>query len=241
MIVGVAAAAVIAVSSGAYFVLRPAPALQVQALAAAEVATAQAPLLSDPSDSAKLIVNLKKGDVVNVIRPPRSRTQEWTEVQFIAGTRTYPAGAMKTSDLTNWNSTKPDIALYLTEMYAPADGAGESELREYQQKLSAFLQRFQGVAEQSQAQAELDKTNAALARLAAPASAEVPSKPAPAPSGSPLELAPALARAQQLWETGQYDAAERLLNRMLQQKPDLSDAKQLLDRVHKARRLEGGK
>ena len=108
----------------------------------AQVAAAQAALRQAPSDSSDLVVTLKKGDTVNVIRPPRSRSQEWTEVQYVAGKTVSPAGAMHTADLTNWSSAKPDIALYFIEMYAPGPDAGETELRQYAQNLR-FYPAFQ--------------------------------------------------------------------------------------------------
>jgi uncharacterized protein YgiM (DUF1202 family) len=131
----------------------------------AQVAAAQAPLRQAPSDSADLLVTLKKGETVNVIRPPRSRSQEWTEVQYASGKTVTAAGAMHTADLTSWSSTKPDTALYFIQMYAPGPDAGETELRQYAQNLSSFIQHFSGTPQQAEAKAELDKVDAALARL----------------------------------------------------------------------------
>src|SRR5579885_2538152 len=238
LIGGIVIAALAVIAAGVFFILRPSPAVAVPAAATAEIAVERAAILREPSDSAKVVVNLKKGDTVNVLQPPRSLTQEWTAVQYIAGKKIYPAGAIRTSALTNWNSDKSDVALRLLEMQAPGAGAGEEEWRAYQQKLSAFIERFAGAPELAQAQADLNQAAGALANLSPPAAeAAAPAKPAsPAPAEDPAAM---LARAQSFWENGQYDPAERLLRRLLQIKPDFSAAKQLLDKVQKARKLEG--
>jgi hypothetical protein len=213
----------------------------VPAAGTAQVAAAQAPVYQTPSDSAPILVTLKKGDVVNVIRPPRSRSQEWTEVQYVAGKTPSAAGAMHTTDLTSWSSSKPDVALYFIEMYAPGPGAGDAELRQYAQNLSAFIQHFSGTPQQNDAKAELDKTNAALAHATAPGQGKNPATAAPKPPTPPFDAEGELQRAEKLWENGDYAAAERSLRRILQQKPDFSAARMLLDKVQKARKLEGGK
>jgi eukaryotic-like serine/threonine-protein kinase len=221
------------------------------ALATARVAAAQTDIRRDPSDSADVVATLKKGDPVNVIRPPRSRSQEWTEVQYVAGKTVSRAGAMHTADLDHWSSTKPDIALYLVEMYAPGPGAGDAELREYAQKLSTFLKQFSGTPQQAEARAELDKINAALDRTAAPPPPPTRTKPLSAPSSAapapPPKSEPAfnaddeLKRAAQAWEKGDYDQAERILKHILQQRPDLASARIMLQRVQRAKLLEGAR
>jgi len=207
----------------------------VPAAGTAQIGAEQALVRQSPSDSADIVVTLKKGDTVNVIRPPRSRSQEWTEVQYVAGKTPSAAGAIHTADLTNWSSSKPDIALYFIEMYAPGPGAGEAELRQYAQNLSAFIQHFSGSPQQNDAKAELDKTNAALAQFTTAGKGAAPAKPAAAPFDSEAELK----RAEKAWENGDYDSAERLLRRILQQKPDFPAARMLLDKVQKAKQLEG--
>ena len=234
-------AALLVIAAGVFFILRPSPAVAVPASAMAEIASDQAAILSDPSDSANVIVNLKKGDAVNVIQPPRSLTQEWTAVQYINGKHIYPSGAVKTSALANWSSNKSEVAFQLVEMQAPPAGGGEAEWRAYQQKLSVFIDRFPGTPELAQAQIDLNQATAALRHLSQPAPTPAPetlAKPAPAPAEDP---AATLARAQSLWEKGQYDASERLLRRLLQANPDLPGAKPLLDKVQQARKLESGK
>ena len=238
-IVAAAAAALIVIAVVLWAVTRGSKETVVQAAGTAQVAAAQAPLRKEPSDSADLLVTLKKGDIVNVIRPPRSRSQEWTEVQYVSSQNVSSAGAMHTTDLTNWTSAKPDVAFYFLEMYAPAPSAGESELRQYAQNLTAFIQHFTGAAQINDAKAELDKTNAAIARLATPAAGNTPAphKAAAPPFDSETELA----RAEKAWENGDYTQAERTLRRILQQRPDFPAASGLLDKVVKAKQLESGK
>jgi len=238
LIAVVIAVALVAVAAGVFFILRPSAAVALPAAATAEIASDQAAVLSDPSESARVIVNLKRGEVVKVIQPPRSLTQEWTEVQYSAGNHIYPAGAIKTSNLANWSSNKSDVAFQLVEMQAPGADAGEAEWRAYQQKLSAFVEHFPGAPELVQAQTDLNQATAALTRLSQPAAA--PENAAKAvPPVSDADPAALLARAQSFWENGQYNDAERLLRRVLELKPDLAGARQLLNKVVKARQLEG--
>jgi serine/threonine protein kinase len=257
-----AAVAVIGLILAVFFLLRPANIARVPALATGQVIVDQANVMSDPSDSANVIVTVKKGVPINVIRPPRSRNQEWTEVQVVAGAHVYPAGAVRTAQLGNWTSPKSDIALFLIEMFAPPDGASDADLREYSQKLQIFLQTFGGTPEAAQARSDLDRTFQALSHTAAPVPPAPESAPAPAPvppharasaPAAPHPAAPArtaqpdsdpaasVAQAQRSWETGDYAQAERILHRVLQQRPDFAQAKQLLDRVERAKKLEGGK
>lgn len=255
-----AAAAVIGMILAVFFLLRPANVARVPALATAQVAVAQADVMSDPSDSAHVIVSVKRGDTINVIRPPRSRNQDWTEVQVIAGNRVYPAGAIRTEQLGNWTSPKSDIALYLIEMFAPTAAASDNDLRDYSQKLQIFLQNFGGAPEATQARADLDRTfqtlthnelpNAAASESAPaaanPASAHTPAHGRPShaeppvrPAATEADPAANVAQARKYWENGEYSNAERLLRKVLQQRPDYAEAKQLLDRVEQAKKLEG--
>jgi hypothetical protein len=240
LIAGGAGLAVILIAVIIWAATRGGSVAVVPAAGTAQIAAAQAAVRESPSDSAAVLVTLKKGDSVNVIRPPRSRSQEWTEVQYVGGKSPTAAGAIHTTDLTNWSSSKPDVALYFIEMYAPGPGAGESELRSYAQNLSSYIQHFSGTPQQNDARAELDKTNAALQHLAAPAQtpgkAAAPAKPAP-----PFDAEAELARAEKSWENGDYNSAERTLRRILQQKPDFPAARMMLDKVQKAKQLEGTK
>jgi hypothetical protein len=256
-----AAVAVICMILAVFFLLRPANVARVPALATAQVAVAQADVMSDPSDSARVVVSVKRGDSVNVIRPPRSRNQDWTEVQVIAGNHVYPAGAIRTEQLGNWTSPKSDIALYLIEMFAPSAGASDNDLRDYSQKLQIFLQNFGGTPEAAQARSDLDRTfqtlthnelpgatagTASAPAAAIPAPAPVPAharashaEPPVRPAAAEADPAVSVAQARKYWENGEYNNAERLLRRVLQQRPDYAQAQQLLDRVEQAKKLEG--
>ena len=258
-----AAVVIIGVAVAVYALTHRGNAARVPALATAEIAVTEARLYSAPSESSDILVTLKRGDRLNVTRVPTSQDQEWTQVQY-AGAKVYPAGAMRTTDLGNWSSDRPDTALYLLQTFAPAAGAGPTELEEQARRLSQFLQRFPNSAQRAEAQSELDATNADLARLrgqtpspaASPATsaAALPSQTPPAAAAvSPPTTPPANAsaepkvspeagvkRATAFWEQGEYARAERLLKRVLQADPNYAPAKQLLGRVQKAQQLEGG-
>jgi hypothetical protein len=217
-------------------------AARVPADATAQVAATQSSIFESPSEEAALVVTVKKGDQVNVIRPPRSRSQEWTEVQFVSGKKVFPSGAMHTADLANWTGAKPDVALALLQMFAPGDDASESDLRTYAQNLSGYMQHFGNSAQRADAQAELDRTNAALARLgAAPPPAP---KPGSAPSAKPapaFDVQTAMAKARLAWEDGEYAQAEAQLRRVLQVRPNYAEARELLERVQRAKQLESAR
>jgi len=177
------AVAIFIAALAVWFALEPKEKVTPQPnVATARVTADESAILTDPLDSDTVVVKLKKGDKVNVLRAPHSATQDWTQVQYIAPGRVYPAGVMNTADLGNWSSSDPDVALLLVEMYAPAEGAEETELRQYAQRLSAFIQiqRFAGTPQQARAQAELDKINASLQGLGA----GTPDAPARSPSPS---------------------------------------------------------
>jgi serine/threonine-protein kinase len=190
--------------AGAWFYLRPKPVEKLPATATAQIGPEHASIYKAP-DYSDVVVTLRQGDTVNVIHPPQSKTQEWTEVQFV-GEKPLPAGRIHTADLTNWTSTQPVTALFLLELFAPPEGSNEAALRQYAQSLTAFLQRFAGTPQESDARTELDRVNNAIARLTAPPPATDPAaatpenpdaqaKPAPGqpipPTGQPQPANPA--------------------------------------------------
>jgi serine/threonine protein kinase len=261
VLIAVVIAAAVVIIGGAvavYALTHRGNAARVPAVATAEIAVTEARLYSAPSEASDILVTLKRGDRLNVTRVPSSRDQEWTQVQY-AGTKIYPAGAMRTADLGNWSSDHPDTALYLLQTFAPAAGAGPAELQEHARRLSDFLQRFPNAPQRAEAQAELDATNANLAKLqgqtpapaAAPgatpaqnppaaAAANPPATPVNPPAEAKVSPEAAVKRATSYWEQGEYAKAERLLKRVLQADPNYAPAKQLLGRVQKAQQLEGG-
>ncbi len=68
------------------------------------------------------------------------------------------------------------------------------------------------------------------------------SKPAAteaAPARRPVDVERAIKSAENFWENGDYDPAERLLKRVLTDQPDNQRARALLERVQRAKRAEG--
>lgn len=308
VIIAVAAVVLIGIAFGAYEMMANKSADLLPALASADVTASQARIYAGPSDSDNVVATVHKGDHVNVLHPPRSNAQEWTEVQYVSGKRVYPSGAMKTANLGNWSSTKPDIALFLLQTFGPGDGAAEADLRHQLSRLNDFVQKFAGSPQEPEARVEIARVNLRLARAAAnagqpnaefiqaagqsldaagsrpdlqaaidqirqdlaslqggeaakPAVAKTPvTKPGtPAVAAPPggqtaaqsgasatatatqAQISPesAVKRAQAYWAQGNYDQAERLLKRVLKDKPGYQPAIDLLNKVEKAKQLEG--
>ena len=167
LIVGaIAAVLIIAGGIAAYVFLGAKKVTVLPSVATAEVA-GDGRLFSSPLDSASVVVTVRKGDKVNVIRPPRSRAQEWVEVQYVSGAGAYPAGAMRTANLTNWQSAKPDVQLSLLETFGPGEGATEAELRAQLARYSDLTARIAGTPEEARARLDMARLNIQLARLEA--------------------------------------------------------------------------
>ena len=79
-----------ALAAGGWFYLQRRTVEQLPAQATAQIGPAQASIFKGP-DFRDVIVTLRQGDTVNVIRPPKSKTDEWTEVQFV-GEKPLPRG-----------------------------------------------------------------------------------------------------------------------------------------------------
>jgi serine/threonine protein kinase len=272
-----AIAAVLILVGGLVFYLmkRPGNAERVTPVATAET-SADAPVFTAPTASS-IVATVPRGAKINIIRVPRSRAQEWVEVQYISGATVYPAGAMRAVNLVNWSSTKSDVDYALLQTFAPADGAGEAELRLQLRKLNDFIARFPGSAEEASARIDSARLSIALARQEVAAgqpngpeitgatqnldavqnhpdlagvvqqlrqdlqAVQKGAKPtaASASPAPPLDVERALRSAENFWEDGDYDPAERLLKRVLEQQPDNQRARALLGRVQRAKRAEG--
>jgi tetratricopeptide (TPR) repeat protein len=274
----VVAALILAGGIAAYMLLGSKRVVVLPSVATAEVA-GDGRIFSVPLDSADVVATVRKGDKVNVIRAPRSRAQEWVEVQYVSGANVFSAGAMRTVNLTNWESTKPDVELSLLQIFGPGEGATETELRAQIARYSDFVTRIAGSAQEARARLDMARLNIQLARLEAAAgrpngpeitaaardlgaiqnNAELagavqhlrtelqtleaaaphsPSSPSPA-APPPLNAAAATKRAEGYWEDGEYDQAERLLRRVLREQPGYDAARVLLDKVQRAKQLEG--
>ncbi len=274
LLIGAVLASLIVAAAG-FFLTRSHSAPAMAAVATAET-SADSPVFAAPAAS-RIIVTAPRGARINILRAPRSRAQEWVEVQYASGGTVYPPGAMKTANLTNWSSPKPDVQYALLQAFAPAEGAGEAELRQHLSRLNDFIARFPSSAQESAARLDFARLSIALARLEVaagePDGAEIAaaarnlealqdrtdvagtvqqlkqdlealqsgSKAAPpaATQARPAaDVERAIRNAENFWEDGDYDPAERLLKRVLKDEPDNQRARSLLQRVQRAKRAE---
>ncbi|HYM12738.1 MAG TPA: SH3 domain-containing protein, partial [Bryobacterales bacterium] len=112
------------------------------AAGSAEVVAFSSRVLASSNPGAKEIASLKRGARVNILRLPDARDQQWVEVQYGAGAKAYTPGFVPVADLGNWSSDKPDTALYLLQLFSPADSAPEAEIQAHLERLDAFVSRF---------------------------------------------------------------------------------------------------
>jgi hypothetical protein len=271
-----AIAALLIIAAGVFFFLTRSHSAPAMAAVGTAETSADSPVFAAPAAS-RIIATAPRGAKVNILRAPRSRAQEWVEVQYASGGTVYPPGAMKTANLTNWFSPKPDVQYALLQAFAPADGAGEGELRQHLSRLNDFIARFPGSAQESAARLDFARLSIALARLEVaagePDGAEIagaarnldavqnradlagtvqqlkqeleglqsgsrPEPPGATPSRAAVDIEQAIKNAENFWENGDYDPAERLLKRVLKDQPDNQRARSLLQRVQRAKRAE---
>ncbi len=169
MILGVGAVAVVLIlAAGAYLLLvrGGSRARLLPSVATAQVVANSAAILASPTAGEAVIVEARRGETLDVLRAPRSSTQEWVEVQYAPGGKVYPRGYAKMSDLGEWNSDKAPVALGLLRAFAPSAGASEAEIEQILAKLNAFVTRFAGAREEADAHLDIARWNVELARLA---------------------------------------------------------------------------
>jgi hypothetical protein len=172
LILGVAAVVVLLIlGAGAYLLLvnRPPKVVAEPFVATARVSAGQTDIVSSPGSAAPTIATAHRGDLLHVLRAPRASTQLMTEVQLVSDAKTLPRGFARTSDLGDWSSTKADVSFGLLRAFAPAPGATESEIQDILAKLDAFVKRFPGTPEASEAHLDMARWNVELARSAAAA------------------------------------------------------------------------
>jgi hypothetical protein len=161
----VAAVVLLAIAAAAvFFILRKKPAELMPALATAKVQAAQAPLFSEPGASSPA-ETLVRGEQVNVLKIPRGKSQEWTEVQHVAQGAPQSPGYMRTADLGGWLANEPELAWDLVQMFAPGDSPPEEEAKQYEASIASFLERF-GRSPQA-GLAHLESARSMIARLRA--------------------------------------------------------------------------
>jgi serine/threonine protein kinase len=94
------------------------------AVAVARVNARNAAIHEGRLESSKTLVAVQAGDQVRVLKAPVSLDQEWVQVQYVSPKqRAFRPGYMHTSDLDDWDSQNPDIALSLIRIFR-ADRAG---------------------------------------------------------------------------------------------------------------------
>jgi len=166
-IIGAAAIALLVVAGAIALQIagsRSAPLSSAQA--SALVVSSEARLLSAADLGARPILTLRRGDRVNVLRAPDSRQQEWVEVQRVAAGRASRPGYLKSSEVGDWQSENPEVAIRLLKLFAPGPGAGEAEIRRHLEKMTAFLGLHAISPQGPEANLETANLNVALARLA---------------------------------------------------------------------------
>ncbi len=169
MILGVGAVAVVLIlAAGAYLLVGRGGSntRRMPSVATAQVVANSAAILASPTQGEAAIVEARRGETVNVLRAPRSSTQEWVEVQYTPAGKVYPKGYAKMSDLGEWNSDKAPVALGLLRAFAPSAGASEAEIQQILSKLNAFVTRFAGTPQEADARLDIARWNVELARLA---------------------------------------------------------------------------
>ena len=154
---------VAAVAGAIAFQIKP-PVHARPAVAAAEVVSSESRVFAAADRNAKVLVSLKRGERLGVLRLPRARDEEWIEVQFVAGKKAFPPGVLKTAELGNWSSSNPEAALYLLKLFGPGEPANEDEIKDQLGKLAAFTARFGITPQGPPANLEIARLNLALAR-----------------------------------------------------------------------------
>lgn len=95
------------------------PPHSMPAVALATVLPAEAFLFLSPDSSRSPIASVHHGDSLNVLRPPRYREQQWTEVQQVSATHVSSIVFIRTANLGNWSSSDPAVEQHLQELFDP--------------------------------------------------------------------------------------------------------------------------
>ena len=208
----------------------------------ARVASARAAILAAPNLSGKHLMELKKGERVNVLSYPSARPPVWIEVQFAGREQPSPPGYMAASDLNAWSS------IAFVEAYDPGDSASPERRRGYIARLEEYV---------DSAGSSLDRDRALLDLATQRAKSDGPPQTAPAPAPTqpaaetkPPEPAPAanapytpdldFRRATAAWQNGEYARAKRALGRILKANPNDAEARKMLQKVQAAEQVDPG-
>jgi hypothetical protein len=93
------------------------PPPRMRSVALARVVPTEAFLFTSPDSSHSPAATVHQGDSLNVLRTPRFREQQWTEVQQVSGVRLSPILFIRTANLGNWSSSDPAVEQKLQEMF----------------------------------------------------------------------------------------------------------------------------
>ena len=130
------------------------------------MAVAEARILAAASGEARAITSVRKGEQLNVVRVPESRSDDWVQVQYVSGGRAFPAGYVKLAELGNWESEESKTAMTILKVFGPEPSAPDAEIRRQIGRLSEFISRFAITPQGPQANFEMAQWNLVLARRA---------------------------------------------------------------------------
>jgi hypothetical protein len=243
------AALLCAAGIGAFVLLRRTHTepVQLPAIALAEVVGAQAPLFARPDAGEHAVATVHKGDTLNVLRAPRSREQQWTEVQWVSSGRATPAVFARTSDLGNWSSSNEDLARELQQIFghprlqapavvAPAKEAPVARAQEEKPAVPVHVPPapFRPLPP---ATAARSKRTAPQPEIPAPPTIALEARASVAPDL--VDVAGEIKKAESFWMAGDYDKAIAALHTALKAQPDSPAAANLLKKVQRAKEAEG--
>jgi serine/threonine-protein kinase len=249
----------------------------------ADVLTAEANIVAQPSDDTKTLLTVHRGDRLNVLGVPAAPRAEWVPVQSVSENSVSPPGYSRSAELGNWST------LTLALAFPPADTAGADERTGYIAGLERRIAQESGSPAARRAYLEIARQEIALARAAQqsrkppdealdratralnsaggePGAEELrvqmnalrqspANKPVTGQSGTPAGSGPSAGtpanpapydpkadfrRAQEDWQEGRYENAERRLRRVLRVEPQNEEAARLLQLVQKAQAVDPG-
>jgi serine/threonine protein kinase len=113
------------------------------AVAFARVSRPKTAMYKSPAADADTMLVLAANTMVNVLKTPRSRDQEWVHVQYVSPKgRVYRPGYVRTNDLTGWDSNDPETALSLIRNFWAEGAETEAQIDVAVARLRSFADRL---------------------------------------------------------------------------------------------------